>query len=122
VTAELYIHLEDPVSYKSNIHSTGAIAKLLITQSNAQMRNRWCHDNKTCTSDNQTPGNGRVIWSDKSSFTLFPTSGRVYVWRTPNEAYNSECLVQREKRGEGSVIIWAAMLWYSAIPIITLYG
>jgi hypothetical protein len=26
----------------------------------------------------QTTGNARVIWSDK-----FPTSGRVYVWRTP---------------------------------------
>jgi hypothetical protein len=42
---ELYIHLEDPPStktarrklHKSNIHGTDAIAKLLITESNAQM-------------------------------------------------------------------------------------
>jgi hypothetical protein len=31
----------------------------------------------------QTTGNGCVIWSDESSFTLYPTSGRVCVWRTP---------------------------------------
>jgi transposase len=46
VTAELNIHLEDPVStktarrelHKSNIHGRAAIAKPLITVSNAQMR------------------------------------------------------------------------------------
>jgi hypothetical protein len=27
----------------------------------------------------QTTGNARVMWSGKSYFTLFPTSGRVYV-------------------------------------------
>jgi len=34
-----------------------------------------------------------IMWSDESSFTLFPPSGRVYVWATPKEAYNPECLV-----------------------------
>jgi hypothetical protein len=45
VTAELDIHLEDPVStksvqhelHKSNIHGRAAIAKPLITESNSQM-------------------------------------------------------------------------------------
>jgi hypothetical protein len=27
----------------------------------------------------QTNGNARMMWSDDSSFTLFPTSGRVYI-------------------------------------------
>jgi hypothetical protein len=57
MTAELNIHLEDPVSTitarrqlkKSNIHCTVAIAKPLITESNAQMRKRWCHNHKTWT-------------------------------------------------------------------------
>jgi transposase len=46
VTTELNIHLEDPVStktvrrefHKSNIHGRAAIAKPLVTESNAQMR------------------------------------------------------------------------------------
>jgi hypothetical protein len=61
VTADLNIHLEDPVStktvrhklHKFNIHDQAAIAKPLITESSAQMRKRWCHDHKTWTSDNQ---------------------------------------------------------------------
>jgi transposase len=60
VTAELNIHLEDPVStktvrrdfHKSNIHGRAATAKPLITESNAQMRKRWCHGHTTWTSDN----------------------------------------------------------------------
>jgi hypothetical protein len=59
VTAKLNIH-EDPVSiktvrselYKSNIHHRAAIAKPLLTESNAQMQ-RWCHDHKTWTVDNR---------------------------------------------------------------------
>jgi hypothetical protein len=38
--------------HKSNIHSRSAIAKPMITESNAQMCKRWCHDHKTWTSDN----------------------------------------------------------------------
>jgi hypothetical protein len=60
VTAELNIHLEDPVStktaqcelHKSNIHGRAATAKPLITGSNVQMHKQWCHDRKTWTSDN----------------------------------------------------------------------
>jgi hypothetical protein len=55
--------------------------------------------------------------SDESSFTLFPTSARIYVWRTPKEIYNPECLVPTVKYGGGSVTIWAAKCWYSAGPI-----
>jgi hypothetical protein len=59
VTAELNIHLEDPVStkpfrrelHKSNIHSGVAIAKPLTSEINAQMRRRWCHDHYTRKSD-----------------------------------------------------------------------
>jgi hypothetical protein len=49
-TAELNIHLEDTVStktiqwelLKSNIHGRAAVAKPLITESNAQMCKQWC--------------------------------------------------------------------------------
>jgi hypothetical protein len=53
-TAETNVHLEDPVStktvqcelHKSTIHGRVAIAKPLITESNAHMRKGWCHDHK----------------------------------------------------------------------------
>jgi hypothetical protein len=62
------------------------------------------------------------MWSDQSSFTLFPTSGWVYVWRTPKEVDNPECLVPTVKHGGGSMMIWAAISWYSAGRAITMNG
>jgi len=88
--SELNTHLEDPVSLqiireklqKSNIYSTAAIATPLITENNAERRERWYDDHKTRTSDDWK----YAIWSDESFFTVFPTSDRVCVWRTPKEA------------------------------------
>jgi hypothetical protein len=107
--AELIIHLEDPVStktvrrkpHKPNVHGRAATAKPLINESNAQMHKQLCRDHKTWTS---TTRNARVIWSDELSFTLFPTSGRVYVWRTHKGAYNPECWLQQ--RNTRKVLWW----------------
>ena len=63
-----------------------------------------------------------IIWSDESPFTLFPTSGWVYIWRMPKESYSPECLVPTVKRGGESVTMWAAITWCSSGPIITLNG
>lgn len=126
VTAELNTHLSNTVSIKTvrrelhnaNIHGRAAIAKPLITEANAKLRKKWCHDHKTWTLDDWK----NVVWSDESLFTLFPTNGRVYVWRTPKEAYDPDCLLPTVKHGGGSVMIWAAISWYSAGPIIHITG
>jgi hypothetical protein len=59
-----------------------------------------CDGVTTIKSGCHTTGKVPVKWSDESPFPLFPASGRVYVWRTPKEAYNRECLVPAVKHGE----------------------
>jgi hypothetical protein len=64
---------------------------------------RWANGGVTTVKPgHQGTVNALVIWRDESSFTLFPTSGRVYVRRTPKEAYNSERLLTTVKHGGGS--------------------
>ena len=53
---------------------------------------------------------------------LFPTSGRVYVWRTPKEAYNPEFMVPNVKYGGGSATVWVTIFWCTAGSIITTNG
>jgi hypothetical protein len=55
-------------------------------------------------------------------FMLFLTSGRVYVWRTPKEAYNPEYQVSTLKHRGRSVMFWATVVQYSFGPIIILHG
>jgi hypothetical protein len=68
----------------------------------------------------QTTRNKHMIWSDEPSFTLFPTSGSVCIWRTPQEAYNSEFLVPTVKHRGASVMVCAAISWYSIrlVPVL----
>jgi hypothetical protein len=109
VTAELNIHLEDPVSTKTiwrdlhrfNIHCRAAFAKPRITENNVKRQKRWCDDHRTWRSNDWK----YILWSNVLSFTLFPKSGRVYAWRIPKDAYNPECLVPTVKHGSRSVII-----------------
>ena len=108
VTAELSVHLEDPFStktvqqelHKSNIHGRAAIAKPLSTQNNTKRWKRWCDHHKTWTSVDWK----YVIWSDELP-VLFPTSGWVYVWTPPKEAYIPECVVPTVTHGGRSVMI-----------------
>ena len=44
------------------------------------------------------------------------------MWRTPKEAYHPDCLLPTVKDGGESVIVWAAISWYSAGPMLTLAG
>jgi hypothetical protein len=53
---------------------------------------------------------------------VVPTSAQVYVWSMLKEAFNSECLVPTVKHGGGSVMIWAAISWYSSGLVIALNG
>ena len=62
------------------------------------------------------------MWSDESSFMLFPTSGEVYVWTPPKETCNPECLVPTLKHGARSVLIWAAISSILLLPVLTLNG
>ena len=63
-----------------------------------------------------------VLFSDESTFTVFPTSGRVTVWRSPKEAYHPDCCMPRVKHGGGSVMVWDARSWHSLGPILELDG
>jgi hypothetical protein len=91
----------------SNRHTTIAAAVML----------RRINDGVTIMKHgHETTGNTGVIWSDESSFTLFPTSGRVYVMRIHKEThsripgFNSETWV-------GSVMLCAAISWYSILLV-----
>lgn len=95
VFAELNIRLNSPVStktvrrepHKAGYHGKAAVRELLLSTHNIQKRwkdhNSW-HANQW----------KQVIFLDESSFSLVRTSGRVYVWRKPKEAFNPDCFFQ----------------------------
>ena len=47
-----------------------------------------------------------VIWSNEWKFSLFGSDGKVMVWRTPREEFNSKCTVPTVTHRGGSVVVW----------------
>ncbi|GFU11099.1 hypothetical protein TNCV_2936321 [Trichonephila clavipes] len=66
----------------------------------------------------RTPPSSGAREAEKSKL-LGRSRGRVSVWRTSAQAYERDCLLTTAKHRGGSVMIWEAMLWFSAGPIVT---
>jgi hypothetical protein len=103
----------------SDVSFTNPTSTVGLQLLNLWLLERWCHDQKTWTSDNWK----RMIWSDESFFTLCPTLGRVYVWRTSGSLQSGMpgCNSETQGRfcdGVGSNIV----VQYSVGPIINLHG
>ncbi|GFV64729.1 transposable element Tcb1 transposase [Trichonephila clavipes] len=126
ITSEVNSHLRNPISartvqrelHASNLYGRVGICKPLVTARHALQRRQWCRTHRQWTPQQWQ----QVICSDESTFTLFQTTGRVYVWRTPKEAFAPECIVSTVKHGGGSLMVWGAISWCGLGPLVTLHG
>ncbi|GFY11132.1 transposable element Tcb1 transposase [Trichonephila clavipes] len=126
ITSEVNSHLRNPISartvqrelHASNLYGRVGIRKLLVTARHALQRRQWCRTHRQWTPQQWQ----QVIWSDELTFTLYQTTGRVYVWRTPKEAFAPECIVPTVKHGGGSFMVWGAISWRGLGPLVALYG
>ena len=62
----------------------------------------------------------RIAFTDESRFRLFPTDGRVRVWRPPNERHSSSYTMDTVSYGGGSVHVWAAITRSSKSQLVIL--
>ena len=53
----------------------------------------------------------QVLWTDESRFTLDFADGRVKVRRMQNERYADACIMERDRFGGGSIMVWGG-IWY----------
>ncbi|GFV53861.1 transposable element Tcb1 transposase [Trichonephila clavipes] len=126
ITSEVNSHLRNPISarsiqrelHASNLYGRVGIRKPLVTARHALQRRQWCRTHRQWTPQQWQ----QVIWLNESTFTLFQTTRRVYVWRTPKEAFAPECIVPTVKHGGGSLMVWEAISWRGLGPLVTLHG
>ena len=67
----------------------------------------WCHDHSNWALEEWR----RVMWTDESRFTLDFHDGRIRVHRMPGERFAPCCVVEHDRYGGGSVMVWAGM-WH----------
>lgn len=63
-----------------------------------------------------------VLFSDESRFSLFRADGRKRVYRRKNERYADACVLERDRYGGGSIMVWGAIAHGFKSPLVEIEG
>lgn len=63
-----------------------------------------------------------VLFTDESRFTVQFADGRLRVWRRKGERYDAPNVIQRDRYGGGSVMVWGGIARNSKTELITVPG
>ena len=64
----------------------------------------------------------RVLFSDESRFNLSHHDGRIRVFRRRGERFADNCLVERDRFGGGSVMVWGGIMGRRKTNLIVVQG
>ena len=59
-----------------------------------------------------------ILFSDESRFCLERRDGRALVYRRPNERYSDACVMERDRFGGGSVMVWGGITYRNCTRLI----
>lgn len=61
-----------------------------------------------------------VLFTDESRFRLTGTDGRTRVWRRPGERFDPATIIERDRFGGGSVMVWAGITIESRTELVVV--
>jgi transposase len=76
--------------------------KPLLSEKNRKLRLQWALEHQHWTIEDWK----KVGFSDESNFTLYRTTGKVYVWRKVGEHLHKHCVLPTVKHGGGHIMVW----------------
>lgn len=63
-----------------------------------------------------------VLFTDESRFNLSFADGRIRVWRRAGERLDPANVIQRDRYGGGSVMVWAGICQHGKTELVTIAG
>lgn len=93
-----------------------AAKKPRLTANNIKQRLEFCKKHKTWSKYRWRD----VIFSDEMNVEVDLRKNRIMLRRTTEEKYSPECIIERTRKGSGSVGIWACMT-YDGVKFFTLF-
>jgi transposase len=93
-----------------------AAKKPRITKAHKKKRLEFCKLHKSWTKLRWRD----VLWSDEMNVERDNRKGRIMLRRTTDEKYSPDCIVERTRKGSGSIGIWACMN-YNGVLFFRLY-
>ena len=78
---------------------------LILTPRHRQQRLQWARRHLRMTRADWAA----VLFTDESRFNLYDNDGRLRVYRGRNERFSDNCIIERNRHGGGSVMIWGGI-------------
>lgn len=94
--------------HRNGFHARKPLKKPLLKVAHRQRRLTFAKDHIGQTQDFWK----RIIFSDETPFTIFPTKCGQWTWRRPHEEFQPGHIIPTVKHGGGSIQIWACMSYH----------
>lgn len=105
----------------SNLRCRRPYRGVILTQRHRETRVQWA-TNRGYLRDHGNLGWGSVVFSDESRFVLSFSESRTRIYRRPLERFNDNCIIERDRYGGPSVMVWGAMNAYFRSQLVVLDG
>jgi hypothetical protein len=102
----------------ANLRARRPLTAVPLTQRHRQSRLAWANAHHHWI---QRQWN-EVLFTDESRFNVDFADGRVCVWRRRNERYDQENVIQRDRYGGGSVMVWGGISQRGKTDLVTING
>ena len=83
-----------------------------------QARLNWCRARQNWGIDEW----GEIVFSDESRFCLDFHDGRIRVRRLPTERFLEACILEHDRYGRGSVMVWGAINLTGRSQLVVIHG
>lgn len=90
---------------QAGLHARRPYRGLVLTAPRRQQRMRWVITHGRWTINQWS----QILFTDESRFSLSGSDGRSRVWRRRGERYSDACVVQRDRWGGPSVMVWGGI-------------
>ena len=99
--------------HEVNLHARRPKVVVPLTRQHKTARRQWAQNHVTWTQWQWH----RVLFTDESKFCVDSNDGRRRVWRLPGERLQPANLVEHDRYGNGSVMVWAGISEQSKTPL-----
>lgn len=102
----------------AGLHSRRPYVGPQLTPQHRQRRLQWAQQHLRWT---RRDWRG-VVFSDESRFSVSQPDGRIRVWRRRGERYRDDCVIQHNRGGGGSLMVWGAITEAERTPLVVIRG
>lgn len=108
---------------RNRLHQSGLNARrpeiaVQLTDNHRRLRRQWAQMHQRWNMAQWRT----VLFSDESRFNLDFADRRRRVWRRRNERYARCCILEHDRYGGGSVMVWGAVSWNRKSDLVVIDG